>query len=281
MNILIFGATGLLGYELVEFLAKEHQLYLVVKHAAFQKKENINIIQMNLLDFDENKLPNDIDCIYYLVQAKNFRDVPNAILDIFKLNVEVPVRIAKWAIDKHIKKFIFYSSGGVINQSADKMGFYLDSKLSTETFLRNYADYFEIFIIMRPFFIYGPKQEKTMLIRRLFESIKNQVPITLNGENGISINPIFVQDAALISIAALNLTGYHILNLAGNETVTIRQISTMIADIVKSTPNFNFCENVANNLIGNIDSVSSLLMKPVISLSEGLRLSISQWNNDV
>ena len=48
------------------------------------------------------------------------------------------------------------------------------------------------FAIIRPFFIYGPKQDKNMFIPRLFDNILNGREIFLSGEEGIIINPIYV-----------------------------------------------------------------------------------------
>jgi nucleoside-diphosphate-sugar epimerase len=58
----------------------------------------------------------------------------------------------------------------------------------SEIIAENYAPYMNI-VILRFFFVYGPRQNTTMLIPRLIRSIKEGNPIILQGSNGIRINP--------------------------------------------------------------------------------------------
>lgn len=81
--------------------------------------------------------------------------------------------------------------------------------------------------------MFGINQKKDMLIPRLVENIKTNKEIILQGEEGIYINPIYVNDAAkaLNKIILNNLTGIY--NLAGDETVSIRQLSEIIGKLLE------------------------------------------------
>ncbi len=87
--------------------------------------------------------------------------------------------------------------------SANNKGIYLDSKLSAEILLNSYSSYFECFAILRPFFIYSPDQDKTMLIPRLIENVINKKEIILSSINGIRINPIYIDDATKNSLKSI------------------------------------------------------------------------------
>jgi UDP-glucose 4-epimerase len=126
-----------------------------------------------------------------------------------EVNIHAPLQIINWAIQTEVKQFFHASSEGVYrnpgcpvkefltSMQMEKKGFRLDSKLSAELLLKDYSHYFATFAIIRPFFIYGQKQDKTILIPRLTRNIITAKEITLNGEEGIKLSPIYVDDAAI------------------------------------------------------------------------------------
>lgn len=285
MNILITGANGLLGRNLVEMLSAEHQIYAVVRtreNTYFKCNQNITIIETDLNNLDLTILPEKIDAIYYLAQSNRFREFPDGTEDMLAINIATPLKIANWAIKNKIKTFVYASSGGVYTNpdkavkeffdinANEKLGFYLNSKLSAEMLLRNYAQMFETFAIIRPFFMYGVGQNKTMLIPRLIESVIHEQEITLNGENGIKINPIYVTDAAKAVSKILDLKGEHIINIAGNDIVSLKELCLIIGEIVGKEPIFKYNSTIQNDLVADIQVMNEKLFSPIINISSGI-----------
>ncbi len=98
MKILITGANGLLGKELVKKLSLKHNNYALVRNkAVFIENVNIDqqiqIIQSDLYNFNVKILLKDIDVIFYLAQSKRFREFPNGASDIFEININSPFKI--------------------------------------------------------------------------------------------------------------------------------------------------------------------------------------------
>jgi len=286
MNILITGANGLLGRHLVNFLSKEHVVYAIIRDKSkinFELNKNISLIENDLTNIDLEVMPKDTEVIFYLAQSNKFREFPEGVDDMLAVNVLAPNILAKWAAKNEVKKFIYASSGGVygnINQPVkenfiinlnEKLGFYLHSKLSAEMLLRNYANMFETFVILRPFFIYGIGQNKTMLIPRLIENIKKGKEIILNGEEGIKINPIYVTDAALGIANVIKLKGELIINIAGDEVVSLRQLCLIIGEMVGKDPIFKIQNSIQNYLVADIEFMKNYLFKPVIDLKSGIK----------
>lgn len=295
MNILVTGANGLIGRHLVELLSKKNKVYAIVREKTgikFEINNNVFVKEMDLTKFDTQELPAKIDAIYYLAQSRRFREFPDGSEDILSVNVVAPIKLANWAIKNNVKFFIYASSGGVYtnpNQPVkefleinanEKLGFYLNSKLSAEMLLRNYARMFKTFVILRLFFVYGPGQNKSMLIPRLINNIKNKIEILLNGEEGISINPIYVSDAVEAIEKTLYLNGEYIFNIAGEEIVTIRGICTKIQEITGIEPIYKRVEEIQNDLIADITLMKTLLHIPKISIEEGLQRLIKEDFND-
>ena len=285
MNILIFGANGLLGQEIVKNLSKKNKVYAIVRNSFpidFNNNKNIEILKIDLSKSNKFKLPKEIEVIYYLAQSNKYKDFPGGANDMFNLNVSSPFKLINWAINNKVKGFVFASSGGVYktqNESLKEVfqinanipnGFYLDSKLSSEILLRNFSSFFDTFIIARPFFIYGRNQKRQMLIPRLIDSIIYDKQIFLNSKEGIKINPIYVLDAANAFEKMLELKGEHIINIAGDEIVSISSLSNLIANKIDKKVNFVINKSDQNDLVADNSKMKELLFKPEVSLEKGL-----------
>lgn len=290
MNILITGANGLLGRNLVEFFSKTNKVYALIKNKekiSFKMNENIVLLELDLYDLNTEFLPKEIDAIYYLAQSNYFRDFPNSAKDMFEINIYSPLKLCAWAIENNVKKFIYASSGGVYTNpnkpvkeffdinANEKQGFYLNSKLSAEILLKNYIDYFETFVIIRPFFMYGINQNETMLIPRLINSVKESKEIFINGKSGIKINPIYIDDAVKCVSNILKLKGDYIINIAGKEVMSLKEIVEVISKIVDKKPNVKYIKNSQQNLVADIEMMNKYLGEPTVTIEKGIKKMVS------
>ena len=291
MNILVTGANGLLGRYLVELLSNYHKVFAIVKDKEklnFELNDNISAIEIDLSLIDTKLFPKNIDVVYYLAQSNRFREFPEGVDDMLSINVVAPNILAKWAVKSGVKKFIYASSGGVYTNpnkpvkeffdinANEKLGFYLNSKLSAEMLLKNYASLFETFAIIRPFFMYGVGQNETMLIPRLISSVQNEKEITLNGENGIKINPIYVTDAAKAVANILDLSGEYIINIAGEEVVSLRELCIKIGQAVDKEPIFKINDVSQNDLVADIETMRKELIEPKVNLKIGIEKMVKE-----
>lgn len=286
MKVLIVGASGLLGRCLAGLLREGHEVFALDRDAGtFHGREHprARFIQADLSVFDPSGLPPGVDAVYYLAQSRRFREFPAGAMDMFEINVHAPLRIAEWAADSGVARFHYASTGGVyenregpIPESATvnvrrEMGFYAGSKVSAELLLANYASRFESFCIIRPFFVYGPGQDEGMLIPRLIRSVSDGREIVLHGEEGMRINPIYVQDAARACGRMLDLTGDHLFNVAGTEVVSIKALALRIGEACGREPAFRHEGEGRPGLIGDISRMQEMLHRPEIDLREGIR----------
>ena len=269
LKILIVGASGLLGHELaIEAKKNGHELFLLTRgHETIV--ENAQHIRCDLRELKFETLPN-VDVVYYLAQSKSFRDFPNSWEDIFDINVKIPLQMMDWARKIGVKQFHLASSGGIyqggikaveesntINVNRE-IGFYLSSRLSCEAMAKNFSNFFEVATILRPFFIYGKRQNRSMLIPRLVDSVKEGKPILLNGEFGIRINPIHVSDAAAVSLALLKTKGFGIYNIAGEETLSLRDICLQISTRIGKEAKYQIVTTHADDLIADNSKIKEI-----------------------
>jgi len=277
-NILITGITGLLGSHLSEELFKfGHHVYGVTRSISKASYETVNIDLST--DWKISELPANIDVIYHLAQSDKFRDFPSGAPDVFQVNVNSTAKLLNYCRQSGVKKFIYASTGGVYGNGnkpfeedtpivpIGELGFYLGSKACGEILAHSYASEFQV-IIVRPFFIYGKDQNRSMLIPRLFDNVASGKPIHLIGEKGIRINPIHVDDAVKVLSATLKSSSTLTYNMGGPDIFSIRQICDLFGEHLGKEPYFKHFAGSPMDIIGDISLMSEKLYKPKIKLSE-------------
>jgi UDP-glucose 4-epimerase len=278
MNILVTGANGLVGSNLLPLLMQNHTLYTISRSLKGTNNIPIDLSE----DWNTINLPSNIDAIVHLAQSENFRKFPEKANDVFYTNTLSTLKLVDWAHKNNVKKFIYASSAGIYG-NGDKefdedsnivynnaLGFYLGTKYCSEIILDNYVNLLTV-VQLRLFFVYGKDQRKDMLIPRLIDNVKQKRPITLQGQEGIKINPTHVSDAALAIAQSLLLSESNKINIAGPEVLSMRQIAETIGEIFECTPRFITEDKEAKHLIGNTAKMKKYLMTPQTHLEKGIK----------
>lgn len=282
-NILITGSNGLIGQELMEML-KQSESYRIFGAGRSNNGGKSDIFLDLSTDWSDDILPKRMDVIIHLAQSEKFRDFPESATEVFQVNTVSTLKLLEYARKSGAKKFIYASSGGVYGNSDTgfnedsplkpnkDLGFYLTTKFSSELIVGNYASYFDI-NILRFFFVFGEKQRKNMLIPRLIDSVRNDKPITLQGKDGIKINPVYVNDAASAIIKVVGSKGSFNVNIGGLEILSIKQISDTIGRLLGKLPVFEYQGTEAKNLIGDISKMKEMYT-PSTSFEQAIKKMI-------
>jgi nucleoside-diphosphate-sugar epimerase len=233
-------------------------------------------------EFGSGELPDQADAVVYLAQSEHFREFPARALDIFQVNTVSLLRLLDYAQRSGVRNFVFASSGGVygsgdtsLNEdlpvlAEGNLGFYLGSKLCSEIVALNYAKLMHV-TVLRFFFVYGPGQRRTMLVPRLIDSVRAGTPVSLQGADGIRINPIHVTDAADAVVRSLSLDRSCKINVAGPEILSLREICDAIGEAVGRIPLYISEPGEPRHIVGDIVKMKELLAPPRIVLRDGLR----------
>ncbi len=275
-NILVIGASGLLGKNFCKLFVNKYEIITCGRNKVSSKIKHIDLDLSKKIKI--NSLPKDIDVVLYLAQSYNFRDFPNSSEDIFCINTTKVLDFLNYSKEIGVSQFIYASTGGVYIQDkihfeddfidAKKLnGFYATSKYCAELLVNSYKDFFDT-VILRPFFMFGIEQKSDMLIPRLISNIKLHRPIQLQGQNGIKINPIYVEDAAKIVAKIIDENKTGIYNVAGNTTLSLKELCLIIGDILKKEPIFEYNENRANDVVGNFTKIG---YEDFIKLEESIK----------
>jgi len=279
MRVLITGAAGFIGSHLVDRLRMQHEVFALAGNSNHKSPSNVQWIEADLSRrLDHSDLPPRVDAIIHLAQSKYYREFPQQADDIFAVNVAGSFNLLEYARQAGAAKFIFASTGGVYGYSYEKfvetdpvnpLNFYLTSKHIAELLVGNYQQFFDT-TVLRLFFVYGAGQKPTMLIPRLVRSVVAGDLVTLQGSDGLHINPVHVTDAVTAFERALELSGHHLINVGGPQVLTLREIANIIGERVGCEPVFTFEDKEPSHLVGDITKMSALLGPPRIPLREGV-----------
>lgn len=104
-------------------------------------------------------------------------------------------------------------------------------------------------------------------------------PIELRSNVGEKLSPIFVDDAANALESCLSLSDSHLLNLAGSEVVTIKEIANYIGEYLSVKPKYVNREGSVDVFVADISKMISLLSVPTVKLSSGINSLIGTDRN--
>ena len=146
---------------------------------------------------------------------------------------------------KNIKQFVFASSSSVYgindhypwNEDEQLMPIspYAMTKLAGEMLGHVYHRLYGIrFIALRFFTVYGPGQRPDLAIHKFTKAILKDQPITMYGDGNTSRDYTFVDDIVKGVIGAMQYdqSGFEIINLGNNYTVSLNELIIAIEDII-------------------------------------------------
>lgn len=286
-KILITGANGFIGHHLVSLLKDRHEIFALVRKGPDESisKDVRWIVQDLTKPLKYSRLPKHVNAIIHLAQSKQYKQFPEGAKDIFDINVYGTFELLEYARKRGVERFLFASSGGVYGYSYEKfvetdpvnpLNFYLSSKYTAELLLGNYRKFFRT-IVFRFFFVYGPGQ-RGMLIPILINKVRSGETITIEGDPGLRINPIYVEDAVRVFESALQLQNSDLFNVAGNEHITITDLVRLIEQALRKKAVVKHIDKDSlGDLIGdNTRMKETLKVHPTISLFEGLKKMIEE-----
>lgn len=282
-SILVTGANGLLGRSVVARLAAANHVYAMVHTLPDDPLPGIRYLPVDFAtSWDVGALPRKVDAIVHLAQSAHFRDVPARALEVFQVNIASTARLLDYAWRASAERFVYASSGGIYSGGIqtfretspviqpDTLGYYLGSKVSCEALASSYARFMKI-MVLRFFFIYGRGQNRTMLIPRLIDNIRHGRAVTIQGENGLRLNPIHVSDASAAVVAALGSENSAIYNVAGPQVLSLRELCGEIEALVGKPAVFETAPGQPSDVVGDISMMSTHLHAPSIRPGVGLK----------
>lgn len=282
MRVLVTGATGLIGRGAVAALrGRGHDVVAVVRPGR-EPSPGATAIEHDLLErVDARSLP-EADVVLHLAHHPHVT-FPEHATKLYRLNASATLELLDAARSLGVTRFVHASTGGVYGYASHPLreddppratDFYALTKLHAEALVRLYGEYFST-TILRPFFPYGPGQ-RDRLIPRLARSIEQGEPVLVDDDGGPRLNPIYVDDAVAAFVAAVEGGTEQLLNVAGEEVVTVRGLAETIGGLLRSEPRFQPRARDGGDLVADISRLRAVLdAGRFVGLQDGLRRTLA------
>ena len=191
MKLLITGTTGFVGTALTEQVSSLYETITLVR--AQNKVLSANIQQLVATNIFEADLPDSIDVIIHLAGRAHIlnEQTTDPLSEFRKVNVEGTLQLARQALEKKVKRFIFMSSIGVNGSVTSQQPFteytppqphadYAVSKLEAEEALKKlFADSDTELVIIRPPLVYAAHAPGNFA--RLLKLVATNLPLPFAG----------------------------------------------------------------------------------------------------
>ncbi len=282
-KIVLTGGTGLLGARVLARLSAHHEVHALVRATPQYPSAGVHYHRVNLSgSWSTDGLPPDVDAIIHLAQSQHAKEFSTCGMDIFSVNTGSTAILLNYAVKVGATHFILASTGGLygaqpepitentrIEPPRGKLKYYFSTKHAAELLADAYAESMTV-LTLRPFFIYGPGQRESMLIPRLIDSVRTRRRITLQGEAGLTINPIHVDDATAAIEAGLHIAVSRTINVAGPTAISLREIAERIGTELGVKPLFDIEHNRSEFIVADLTEMRELLVTPKIDFATGI-----------
>jgi UDP-glucose 4-epimerase len=282
VRVLVTGATGFIASHLIPQLAEDEHEVLALGHdpARIPSLESVVPLEVDLLQTHDLRHLPAAHVVVHLAQANT--SAPGSASQLFAVNTASTAHLLEYALHVGAQHFVYASSATVYGfgsrpfletDTTRPHDFYSATKIASEALIAAYRERFRT-TIMRLVAPYGPGQVNR-LIPRLIARVREGHPITLNDGGRPKLNPIFIADVVRAIERDLEAAGHRVVNVAGDEPVTIRDLGLLIGAVLGEEPVFEpGAARVVGDLVANNDLLHELLDEPLIPLSDGLARTV-------
>lgn len=232
-KVLVVGGSGFIGSHVADAL--ESNGYDVTIYD-LEKSEWLTptqkFIQGSMLEKDKLlKVTKGFDIIYHFAAIADIGEAYDKRLEAIEVNILGSAYLIEACLQNKVKTFVFASSVYVYS---NKGSFYRITKQAVENFLEEYAQVEGLdYRILRYGSLYGPRAQTWNGLRRYIEAMVHSGKVTLRSEGQAKREYIHVQDAARLSLEALDpkYKNKHLL-LTGSQSITSQELVIMVGEIL-------------------------------------------------
>ena len=250
MKILVTGGSGFIGSHVVDKLADagfEPRIY-DLRPSLHHDPGSVDTVVGDLLDADGlRSAMEDCDAVVHLAAYADVGVVAEQPVSAEECNSRGTLAVLEAARATGTRViygstiWVYGASGDGVIDEESPIGLpdhlYTASKLAGEMYCTSYAELYDVPCTILRFGIpYGPRARPSAVIPIFVSKAVKGEPLTIAGDGQQTRRFVYVEDLADGVVAALERGDEgRIYNLAGDETVTIRELAEVVSDLVGDT----------------------------------------------
>jgi nucleoside-diphosphate-sugar epimerase len=281
MKVLVTGATGFVAGHLIPRLAADGHHVIGLGHEADRIPDEAESLVVDLAQpLVRGSLP-AADAIVHLAQANV--PFPDGAQELFAVNAVSTLGMLEHARAIGATRFVFTSSASVYgfgdrpfaeDDEPAATDFYSVTKRTAERLVEAYNEHIGT-TVLRLVAPYGPGQ-RARLIPALAQRVREGRPVTLNDGGRPRMNPIFVDDVVELIVRALGSDGHQLVNVAGDELASIRDLATLIGSAVGREPVFEQGDGAPGDLVVENARMHDVFdLRSLVTLRDGLSRTVA------
>jgi UDP-glucose 4-epimerase len=249
-RVLVTGGSGFIGSHVVDKLADagfEPRIY-DLQHSPHHEPDSVDTVIGDLFDHETlSAAMEDCDAVVHLAAYADVGIVAKEPVEAEECNSRGTLAVleAARATDTRViygsTIWVYGASGeGLIDEDAP-LGLpdhlYTASKLAGEMYCTSYAELYDVPCTILRFGIpYGPRARPAAVIPIFVSKALKGEPLTIAGDGLQTRRFVYVEDLAEGIVSGLQMGEENrVYNLAGDETVTIRELADIVSDLIDDT----------------------------------------------
>lgn len=261
MKVLIIGGNGFIGSHLIDEMLK-HEHEVVVYDLAYEKYrqplEKVEYIIGTLENIELLKKSLDgVDIVYHLASGSVPSTSNSSPISDIQGNLLVTLNVMNACIEKDIKRFVYFSSGGAVygpslepliseEHLLKPISSYGILKVTIESYLNLYQKLYGLkTLIIRPSNPFGRRQGNfgsQGVISTFLRKTMLGEPLVIFGDGHSTKDYIFIDDLIQITYNLSMRYDSGVYNIGRGEGLSLLTIIEHITEVTKVRPNINFTD---------------------------------------
>lgn len=292
-NVLITGATGYIGSNLVKKLVNDGGVHITaIYNNTVPNEKNRDITWVKYTgDYESlNVIEGEIDVIFHLATFFTPKHSTDAIGNMITSNILLGAHLLEFAKQNKINKFINTSTyaQSIDDSKYNPQNFYTSTKQAFEDILKYYTESGVIKnITLSLYDTYGPNDNRPKFINLVIDALDKDVPFNMSPGNQ-EIRYVYIDDVVNAYCIALDLLMENKIDksetfsISGNESMTLNElveyVSNTVGKKIETNPGFyNYRDREIMKCIPKFNKIPNWEAK--VKLSEGIKQIIQNNEN--